>query len=104
MRRRGAGADGVPEHLLRLRVADWPDPGPPPPWWDEDGEPWELHCARREWSRARRQWVRESGGSIDAVNLLCPPDLDAGEVDPRFAERERTVLLAVAAPRVRREA
>lgn len=99
--------DGVPPlHLLRFDPEDWldaiADAGPEPEWWDRQ-EPHHVFLARREWSCAPRQWVREHGGTMDAVNLLYPPDLDAGEVDPRFAERERRVLLAVAAPRARRE-
>ncbi len=103
MRRRGAGGDAPPRHLLKLDLADWPDPGPPPAWWREETaeEPWRPHRARRAWSRARRDWVRYSGG-IDAVNAMYGEGFDAQEPDSRFAERERSIMLAVAVPAARR--
>ena len=108
MRRRGGSDGNPPEYLLSFSV--WlaenrsPDPGPAPPWWNPDGEPYVVHCARREWSKARREWVRHSSG-IDAVNRLYGPgyDPDPQEPDPRrAAEIERSIIEAVAAPAARR--
>ena len=64
-----------------------------------------MHRARVPWSAARRQWVRQNGGSIDAVNLLYGDGYDPGpEVDHGgAAQRERRLIEALAAPGARRE-
>ena len=94
MRRRSAADGGVPEHLLSL------------PKWNEEHRSPDPDSARIEWQRARRQWVRQSGGSIDAVNALYGDGYDPGpDEDPRrAAEHERRTVVALAAPRARREA
>ncbi len=45
--------------------------------------------------------MRYSGG-VDALNLLYGEGFDAQEPDPRFPERERAIMLAVAVPGARR--
>ena len=47
-----------PAHLLRFRVEDWPDPGPPPAWWCND-YPWRVFEARLCWVRARQRWAAD---------------------------------------------
>ena len=104
MRRREATDGGVPPaHLMSLPVwiADGrsPDPGPAPAWWAareaNEGVPWQVHQARIDWERARREWVR-GAPALDVLNSLFGPGLDAGpEVDPRVAEYERRTAEAV---------
>ena len=48
-----------PAHLLRFRVEDWPDPGPPPEWWDVAGYPWRVFKTRLCWVRARQHWAAD---------------------------------------------
>lgn len=56
---------GMPEHLARFQVEDWPV-GPPPPWWDSDREAWPYFKARLLHMRAVRAWK-------DAQTITVPP-------------------------------
>ncbi len=110
MRRRGAGDGGAPPRFL-MDLTVWmaeghsPDPGPAPHWWDHR-EPYAVFEARREWSRARRQWFREhDNGTLGRVNELYGEGFNDLTSDPRRADGEREIMLAVTNPqlRVRRE-
>jgi len=92
VRKRGSGQSGPPERLLRLRVADWPDPGPEPHWWHDDGaETWPLHTARIAWQLARMDWIRDNGRTAAVLDALFGPDFDPAS-DDRAGVRERRRL------------
>jgi hypothetical protein len=100
MRRRSAGGSVPPERLLRLRVEDWPEPGPEPVWWaSDDPEPWALHEARLRWHRARAEWVCQTGRTAAVVDSLFGPGYDAQTDDPRAASRERRRIERIYLPR-----
>ena len=62
-RQRPQPADpGMPEHLGRFRVEDWPV-GPPPAWWDSDPRAWSYFKARVLHMRAVRAWEEAREGS-----------------------------------------
>jgi hypothetical protein len=72
VRARGSG-DEVPEALLHYRAADWPDP--------------------REWSRARRAWLRRHARTLEDVNRLYGPDVEfPPDTDPRVERRIAVAL------------
>ena len=103
MRRRGAGNGRPPQHLMRFRVEDWPDPGPEPKWWAaweaDEGIPWRVHQADIEWSRARLRWVRLNARSLDDINALFDPELGyeppPAEDPRRAAEIDMDLILAL---------
>ncbi len=62
---------GPPPHLLSLPV------------WIMEGRSSDPALARSEWDQARREWGR-GAPSLDVLNRLYGPDLDAGpDPDPR---------------------
>jgi hypothetical protein len=61
----------LPERLLRLRVEEWPEPGPQPLWWGERGsDTWVVFEARLRWQRARMEWIRDKGRTAAVVAML----------------------------------
>ena len=99
MRERAVGRVMPPLRLLRLRVAEWPAPGPEPVWWGDVPEPWALHEARLHWWRARMEWVRQVGPTAAAVDALFGPGYDPASDDPRAGVRERRRLERMLLPR-----
>jgi hypothetical protein len=67
VRRRDGGEDGPPSQLLHYRAEDWPDP--------------------REWSRARRAWLRTHARSLADVNRLYVGAVFPPDTDPRVERR-----------------
>jgi hypothetical protein len=73
VRRRDGGEDGPPGKLLVYRAEDWPDP--------------------REWSRARRAWLRQHARTIAEVNRLYGPEVVfPPDTDPRTERRIAVAL------------
>jgi hypothetical protein len=72
VRLRGGGEE-VSERLLRYRPGDWPDP--------------------RDWSRARREWLRRHARTFEDVDRLYGPDVCfPPDVDPRSERRVAVAL------------
>ena len=99
MRRYGSRLD-LPERLLRLRVEEWPEPGPQPLWWEDRGsDTWVLREARLRWQRARMEWVRDHGRTAPVVAMLFGRGFDPASDDPRAGVRERRRLERTLLPR-----